>query len=119
LDKLGDTITLLNTKMKDGEPPAAIAFNLESIDLDDGSSSAVLVETELRPNTKTLSADQKLAMNAFCEAAHKSWDGEGEFDGLSLEPWRKIFYDQHRGENKETKRRLSIAAQRRWLSADS
>lgn len=37
LDKSENTMTLSNTKMKDGEPPAAIAFNLKSIDLDDGS----------------------------------------------------------------------------------
>lgn len=105
LDKVEDTITLSNTKMKDAEPAAAIAFKLESIDLGDGSSSAVLIETEARQNTKVLSPDQKLAMNTFYEAADKSWDGEGEFAGLSSGPWRKIFYDEHRGENNDTKRR--------------
>jgi hypothetical protein len=105
LDKSEGTMTLSNTKMKDGEPPAAIAFNLESIDLDDGSSSAVLVATEVRHNTKVLSPDQKLAMNAFHQAAVQLWDGEGEFAGLSLEPWRKIFYDEHGGGNNETKRK--------------
>jgi hypothetical protein len=105
LDKSGDTITLLNTKMKDAEPPAAIAFNLESIDLGDGISSAVLIETEVRHNTKVLSSHQKLAMNTFCEAAVQSWDGEGEFAGLSSEPWRKIFYDKHESGNIETQRR--------------
>jgi hypothetical protein len=104
LDKSEDTMTLSNTKMKDGEPPAAIAFNLESIDLDDGSSSAVLIATEVRHNTKTLSADQKLAMNAFCEAAHKSWDDEGEFDGLSLQPWREEYYALHASDKQDTKR---------------
>ncbi len=105
LDKSEGTMTLSNTKMKDGEPPAAIAFNLENIDLDDGSSSAVLIATEVRHNTKVLSPDQKLAMNTFCQAAVQLWDGKGEFAGLDLETWRKIFYDQHRGENKETKRK--------------
>ena len=105
LDKSGDTITLLNTKMKDAEPPAAIAFNLESIDLGDGISSAVLIETEARHNTKLLSSHQKLAMKTFCEAAVQLWDGEGEFAGLSLEPWRSIFYDQHESGNIETQRR--------------
>jgi hypothetical protein len=105
LDKSEGTMTLSNTKMKDGEPPAAIAFNLENIDLDDGSSSAVLIATEVRHNTKVLSPDQKLAMNTFCQAAVQLWDGKGEFAGLDLETWRKNFYDQHRGENKETKRK--------------
>lgn len=105
LDKVEDTITLSNTKMKDAEPPAAIAFNLKSIDLGDGSSSAVLVETEVRHNTKVLSADQKLAMNTFCQAAVQLWDGEGEFAGLSLEPWRKIFYGEHESGNIETQRK--------------
>ena len=105
LDKSEGTMTLSNTKMKDGEPPAAIAFNLESIDLDDGRSSAVLIATEVRHNTKVLSPDQKLAMDTFFQAVIQTWDGEGEFAGLDLETWRKIFYDQHRGENKETKRK--------------
>lgn len=105
LDKVGDEITLTNTKMKDAEPPAEIAFNLESVDLGDEVTSAALVETEMSRKVTRLTANQKLAIETYQEAAAKEWDGKGEFAGLGLEPWREVFYARHTGESNDTKRK--------------
>jgi hypothetical protein len=105
LDKVGDVITLTNTKMKDAEPPAAIAFNLESVDLGDQVTSAVLVETEPQKKVKRLSGDQRLAVDAYTEAAGEEWDGEGDFNGLGLEPWREVFYSWHTGDTQGAKQK--------------
>lgn len=105
LDKVGDEITLTNTKMKDAEPPAEIAFNLESVDLGDEVTSAALVETEMSRKVTRLTANQKLGIETYQEAAAKKWDGKGEFPGLGLEPWREAFYARHTGESNDTKRK--------------
>lgn len=112
LDKVGDEITLTNTKMKDAEPPAAIAFNLESVDLGDEITSAALVEAEPRQKVKRLSGDQRLALDAYTEAAGKEWDGEGEFNGLSLEPWREVFYSWHTGDTQGAKQKAFSRARK-------
>lgn len=104
LDKVNDVITLTNTKMKDAEPPAAIAFNLESVDLGDEITSAALVETEMNRKVTRLTANQKLGIETYQEAAAKEWDGKGDFAGLGLEPWREVFYARHTGDNSDTKR---------------
>lgn len=105
LDKVDQVIKLTNTKMKDAEPPAAIAFNLKSVDLGDDVTSAALVETEMRHKIVTLTPNQKLAVEAYREAVAKEWSGEGEFLGLRLEPWRELFYTAHIGDNSDTKRK--------------
>jgi hypothetical protein len=105
LDKVGDVLTLTNTKMKDAEPPAAIAFNLENVDLGDEVTSAALVETEMSRKATPLTPNQKLAIEAYQVAAAQEWNGEGEFAGLGLEAWREVFYARHTGENNDTKRK--------------
>jgi len=116
LNKVNDVITLTNTKMKDAEPPAALAFNLESVYLGDVVTSAALVETEPREKVKRLSGDQFLAVQAYIEAAGGEWDGQGEFSGLGLEPWREVFYAQHTGETQGAKQKAFSRARKVLLS---
>lgn len=101
-----NTIKLFNTKMKDAPDPGVMAFTLEGVELDNGASSAVLVETEHNAGAKPLTKTQKLALDAFCEAAAESdqFDDEGQFLGLSLEPWREVFYKWHTGDTPAAKR---------------
>jgi hypothetical protein len=107
VEKSDAAIRVSNTKMKDAEPPSDVTFELQSVELSDGASSAVLVETEARQAAKSLTRGQKLALDAFCEAAADSdaWGDDGEFLGLSLEPWREVFYRMHTGDNAEAKKK--------------
>jgi hypothetical protein len=101
------TIKLYNTKMKDAEPPLAICFELEGVDLGDGASSAVLIETSARAEARPLTKAQALALQAFHEAAAHcdQWSNDGKFLGLPLDDWRQTFNKWHTGDNVESKRK--------------
>jgi hypothetical protein len=92
----------------------AIAFNLESVDLGDEITSAALVEAEPRQKVKRLSGDQRLALDAYTEAVGQEWDGQGEFNGLGLEPWREVFYSWHTGDTQGANKRRSAVRGRLW-----
>lgn len=101
-----DVLKVLNTKMKDAEPPGVLAFQLASVDLSDGVSSAVLRQTENVPSEKPLTEGQRLGRETFIEAAaHDDCWTDGEFIGLHRDQWRDVFYAAHTGDNDETKRK--------------
>jgi hypothetical protein len=104
LGKDGATVKLINTKMKDAEPPAMLAFTLNSVDLGNGASSAVLEQTDARPTEKPLTANQRLGQETFAEAAANSdcW-ADGEFTGLHRDQWREAFYAAHTGDSIRTR----------------
>ena len=116
LDKVNDVITLTNTKMKDAEPPAPIAFKLKNINLGDNVTSAALDETEALPKVKRLTGDQQLALQTFIDAAGVEWDGGSEFKGLGLEPWREAFYARHTGESQGAKQKAFSRARKALVS---
>lgn len=99
VEKSEDVIRLVNTKMKDAEPPAPIAFNLKSVDLGGGASSAVLIETEAQARTKPLSKNLTLARETFIEAAN------GETKPVHLGRWQTLFLARHTGDNADSKGR--------------
>jgi putative DNA primase/helicase len=105
VEKNDNVITFTCTKMKDGAEPEPIAFELKSVELDEGTSSAVLVETEARLKAKRLSPGQTVALHAFCAAAASKGqlDHEGQFSGLSEADWRAEFYAWHKANNPEAK----------------
>ena len=103
--KADDKVCIVNTKMKDAEPPKALFFELESVELDD-ASSAVLVASEPPSKGKKLTANQALARKAFIKAAarHGLLNEAGHWV-LHLENWRAEFFANHTGDNEESKRR--------------
>lgn len=100
-------IRLVNTKMKDAEPPRRLAFALESVDLGNGASSAVLKMSEAgtAPEHRITKA-QKLAKDAYIDAAAANgiWTDEA-FTGLHLEDWRAEFYAKHTGDTPDAKKK--------------
>jgi hypothetical protein len=106
LEKANSVITMTNTKMKDAEPPSSMSFQLQSIELDDGASSAVLAPTSAPRKVKALTANQKLAIDCFIDAVKET--GSFGSDGrvrLHLDQWRETFYTRHTGDNADTKRK--------------
>lgn len=99
VEKTDDIIRLTNTKMKDAEPPATLAFTLETVILRDGASSAALQLTDAPRRSRRLSPTLQLAVDAFVEAAN------GSADGVHLDQWQRVFLARHTGDNEASKRR--------------
>lgn len=99
-------ITMTNTKMKDAEPPSPLAFELKTVTLDEGVSSAVLELTDAPVPAKKLTGIQKLAIDSFIDEARKV--SSVQEDGrvmLHLEQWRPAFYANHTGDNPDSKKK--------------
>jgi len=105
VQKDGDSMQLVNTKMKDAEPPEDMHFTLNSVTLTGEAQSAVLQKTEGRVKKRHLTPTQKLALETYTNAGIKNsiWDG-GAFRGVHLDDWRAAFYAKHTGDNLDTKR---------------
>ncbi|MEE1876813.1 AAA family ATPase [Altererythrobacter litoralis] len=99
-------VHLSNTKMKDAEPPRPMVFELKTVELGEDVSSAVLESTDAPEEQDGLTPTQRLARNAFIDAAaHSGTDnGDGSI-AVHLEDWRKEFYAQHTGDSPDTKRK--------------
>lgn len=105
VEKDGREMKLVNTKMKDAEPPQDLYFTFKQVDLDGIAKSAVLEATEAPDRPHKLTATQRLAQETYVTAAaqHGVWK-EGGFHGVHLEDWRTEFYAKHTGDNANTKR---------------
>lgn len=101
VEKTEMIVRLTNTKMKDAEPPAPIAFKLEGVDLGDGASSAVLVETEVSKRQRPLSKSLVLAIDAFVEAAL----GSSTVAGVHRDAWQTAFLARKEGGDDEAAKR--------------
>jgi hypothetical protein len=99
VEKADDIIRLTNTKMKDAEPPAPLAFTLETVNLRDGASSAALLVTDAPRPTRRLSPTLQLAVDALVEAAR------GSTNGVHLDQWQRVFLSRHTGDNEASKSR--------------
>src|SRR5690606_40735449 len=99
----GDIIRVSNTKMKDAEPPAPLAFNLKQVDLGDGATSAVLVQTDAPERERQLTKAQLLAKDTFIAAARDS----DEFAQVHLDTLQGAFWSCHTGDNDESKQKAS------------
>jgi hypothetical protein len=106
--------------MKDAEPPKPLAFKLSGVDLGDGASSAVLVETEAVAQAKGLTAAQMMARDTYIAAGREAgiWDARG-FAGLHIDEWRTHFYAKHTGENIDAKRQAFNRVRQALQSADA
>ena len=105
IEKDGDLLKLMNTKMKDAEPPQPVYFNFAQIDLDGIAKSAVLEAREAPERVVKLTPTQRLAQETYITAAAKNgvWD-DGAFRGVHVDHWRETFYAKHTGDNASTKR---------------
>ncbi len=106
VEKEGYLVKLINTKMKDAEPPARLHFELQSVDLFNGGKSAVLRHTDVHGADDKATPAQRMALTAYKAAAvqHGVWQ-DGVFQGLHTEEWRRSFYEHHAGKSDETKKK--------------
>ena len=88
-------------KAKDGRDGETHYFRLNVVEVgidEDGDvmTSCVVVPDSVVPTKgeKPLTANQKMALESFREAAgvHGGFDDEGRFNGLHLSQWRPVFY---------------------------
>lgn len=118
VERHGDEITWTINKMKDGEIPDPISFEMVRVELDHGVTSIVLRETNPTPKQPRLTKAQVAAREAYIDAAAASgiWEGR-DLIGLSIEHWRASFYASHLSENVDTKRKAFNRARDELLQA--
>lgn len=106
VEKDGVEMRLVNTKMKDAEPPPDIFFRFQQIELGEGVNGAVLEATEAPERRERLTAAQRLGRDTYITAAAKAgiWD-DGVFRGVHVDNWRVAFYEKHTGDTADTKRK--------------
>jgi hypothetical protein len=73
VEKDGHEIRLINTKMKDAEPPQDVYFSFKAVDLDGIAKSAVLEATEAPERQHKLTPAQRLAQETYVTAAAQKW----------------------------------------------
>jgi len=105
VEKDGANMKLVNTKMKDAEPPQDVYFSFAQVNLDGVAKSAVLEATDPPERQHKLTQTQRLAQETYITAAAENgvWE-DGAFRGVQLEDWRARFYAKHTGDNANTKR---------------
>ena len=117
MEKVTNLVTLVNTKMKDAPQPPPLAFTLEGVDIGNGASSAVLVETKAPPPMSQASSNHRLARETYIRAAvaGNSWSC-GENAGLHVDEWRERFNAMHTADSPATKRQGFSRARRKLQS---
>lgn len=111
VEKDGSRMQVVNTKMKDAEPPPDLFFTLETIQLNGEAKSAVLRSGEAPERQTRHTPTQKLALATYEDAAikHGVWDDEGAiFRGVHVDNWRDSFYAKHTGDNADAKRKAFL-----------
>ncbi|MGJ8588803.1 MAG: AAA family ATPase [Yoonia sp.] len=106
VEKDGGSMKLVNTKMKDAEPPHDMFFDFRQVELDGIAKSAVLEAGEAPERTKRLTTSQRLAQDSYATAAVSDgvWD-DGAFLGVHVDDWRQAFYSKHTGDSTEAKKK--------------
>lgn len=117
VEKVKDLVTLVNTKMKDAPQPPPLAFTLEGVDIGNGASSAVLVESKAPPPMTEVSSSHRLARETYIRAAvaGNSWSC-GENAGLHVDEWRERFNAMHTADSAAAKRQAFSRARRELQS---
>jgi hypothetical protein len=113
VEKDGHDMKLVNTKMKDAEPPKDVYFSFKQVDLDGIAKSAVLEATEGPERQHKLTPAQRLAQETYVTAAAQNgvWD-DGAFRGLHVDDWRDAFYSKHTGDSADAKRKAFLRVRR-------
>jgi hypothetical protein len=106
VEKDGANVKLVNTKMKDAEPPQDVYFSFMQVDLDGVAKSAVLEATEPPERQHKLTPSQRLAQETYVTAAAENgvWEN-GAFAGVHVDHWRDAFYSKHTGDSADAKRK--------------
>ncbi len=106
VEKDGANVKLVNTKMKDAEPPQDVYFSFTQVDLDGIAKSAVLEATDPPERQHKLTPTQTLAQETYSAAAAANgvWE-DGAFRGVHVDDWRNAFYSKHTGDSAEAKRK--------------
>jgi len=102
----GIAMQIVNTKMKDAEPPAPMAFVFHPVDLVGGAKSVVLRATDAPKRQSRVSPSQKLGIKTYTTAAIGGgvWDN-GALRGVHVDEWRDAFYAKHTGDNTDAKKK--------------
>jgi hypothetical protein len=113
----GKLMRLVNTKMKDAEPPKDVHFQFEQVDLGD-AKSAVLEATEVPEKQQKLTPTQRLGQETYITsaAAKGSWE-DGAFRGVHVEVWRDAFYAKHTGDSADAKKKAFQRVRRDLVEA--
>ncbi|WP_303810171.1 AAA family ATPase [Sandarakinorhabdus limnophila] len=119
IQKDNSIIKLTCTRMKDGPLPPPITFELKDVEIEDGISSAVLVQTDAPVKKERLNNGQRVALHAFTDAATQSdqFDDDGQFIGITEKPWREVFCKWYAAANPDMKPE-SVSRMFRRLRAD-
>ncbi|WP_169053204.1 helicase RepA family protein [Falsirhodobacter xinxiangensis] len=108
VERDGARVRVVNTKMKDAEPPADLHFTLEGVELEADAKSAVLRAGDAPGRQTRLTSPMKLAISTYENAAreHGIWEDDGRtFRGVHVDHWRGAFYPKHTGDSIDTKRK--------------
>ena len=106
IEKQGDILRMVCTKMKDAPEPDDLAFAFRTVQIDAETTSATLEETNASPRKKPLTPAQRLGLETFAEAAASAGQFDGEtFEGLALSAWLSAFVSRHTGDNDDSKKR--------------
>jgi len=118
VEKDGHAMKLVNTKMKDAEPPQDVHFRFEQVDLEGIAKSAVLEATEPPERQHKLTPSQRLAQETYVTAAAENgiWD-DGGFRGVHVDDWRDAFYSKHTGDSPDAKRKAFQRVRRDLVEA--
>ncbi len=101
VERMGDARSWKVDKAKDGRDGEAHFFRLNIVEVGMDEDGDVITSCVVTPDSvvptkgeKPLTANQKMALESFREAAgvYGGLDDEGKFNGLHLARWRPVFY---------------------------
>lgn len=109
IEKKENAIKLVNTKMKDAEPPPDLHFSFKQVELGGMAKSAVLIAVDAPEEQQKMTSALRLAQETYITATVQNgvWD-EGGFRGVHLDDWRAAFYAKHASDNPNTRRQAFI-----------
>lgn len=111
IERADDMVTMQCTKMKDGASPPPLAFRLSEIEVgrtrfDEPITSAALTKTEAPgPAPRGLPAKVRQALETFMEAKRREDHDHDPSEGVHVDNWRKVFYEQSTADTTEAKKK--------------
>jgi hypothetical protein len=113
VEKSDGLVRLMSVKMKDAEPPAPLAFELKHIDLGNGASSAVLVQTDAPARQPRLTKAQRFGIATFLEAARQKNSIQ-----LELSEWQAVYCRRNTADKMDSKLRAFRRVRKELVEAD-
>lgn len=107
VEKVAETMTVTNTKMKEGPQPSPLHFRMKTVQVgmtkDGKPISSLALEPIAAPHklvVEKVSPGQKLGLRTFADVQAKAGPGAP----VHIEKWREVFYSAHTGDTQGTKR---------------